>query len=55
MMLQRKSTLMPLDDPEVYDGAPVGIQIVGRKFEEEKIWAIGKIVHDLVDWKLLRS
>jgi len=31
-------------DPEVFDGAPVGVQIVGRKLEEEKIWAIGKLV-----------
>ena len=36
------------DDPEIYDGAPVGLQIVGRKFEEEKIWAIGKIVHEIL-------
>jgi len=35
-------------DPEIYDGAPVGIQIVARKFEEEKIWAIGKIVHEIL-------
>ncbi|KAJ4127012.1 hypothetical protein NW768_008633 [Fusarium equiseti] len=32
-------------DAAVYDGAPVGIQIVGRKFEEEKCLAIAKIVH----------
>ncbi len=32
------------DDPEVYDGAPVGLQIVARKHEEEKVWAIAKIV-----------
>ncbi|KAL8808787.1 MAG: hypothetical protein Q9223_005987 [Gallowayella weberi] len=31
-------------DPETYDGAPVGLQIVGRKWDEEKIWAISKIV-----------
>ena len=33
-----------LDDPETYHGAPVGLQIVARKHEEEKVWAIGKIV-----------
>lgn len=33
------------DDAEVYDGAPVGLQIVGRKFEEEKILAIMQIVY----------
>jgi amidase len=32
------------DDPEAYDGAPVGLQIVGRKYDEEKVWAIAKIV-----------
>lgn len=32
------------DDPESYDGAPVGLQIVARKWEEEKVWAIAKIV-----------
>ncbi|KAK8136419.1 amidase [Apiospora sp. TS-2023a] len=31
-------------DPEIYHGGPVGVQIVGRKFEEEKTWAIAKIV-----------
>lgn len=30
-------------DPEIYDGAPVGLQIVARKWEEEKVWAIAKI------------
>ena len=32
------------DDPEIYDGAPVGLQIVARKWEEEKVWAVAKIV-----------
>ncbi|KAI1452458.1 amidase [Annulohypoxylon moriforme] len=31
-------------DPEIYHGGPVGVQIVARKFEEEKVWAISKIV-----------
>jgi amidase len=31
-------------DPDVYDGAPIGIQLVARKYEEEKVWAIAKIV-----------
>ncbi|KAL2267920.1 hypothetical protein VTJ83DRAFT_5197 [Remersonia thermophila] len=31
-------------DPEVYHGAPVGVQLVARKFEEEKILAIAEIV-----------
>lgn len=35
-------------DAEVYDGAPVGLQIVGRKYDEEKIWAIAKIVDTIL-------
>lgn len=34
-----------LDDADIFDGAPVGVQIVARKFEEEKIWAIGKLIY----------
>jgi len=30
--------------PDIYDGAPVGVQLVARKYEEEKVWAIAKIV-----------
>ena len=33
------------DDPEIYDGGPVGVQIVARKFEEEKALAIAKVVN----------
>ncbi|KAK2867973.1 hypothetical protein FQN49_003291 [Arthroderma sp. PD_2] len=33
-----------LYDPELFDKTPVGMQLVGRKHEEEKTWAIGKIV-----------
>ncbi|KAF5243793.1 hypothetical protein FANTH_7987 [Fusarium anthophilum] len=32
-------------DSDLYDGAPVGLQIVGRKFEEEKCLAIARIVY----------
>lgn len=31
-------------DPEIYDGAPVGVQLVARKFEEEKILGISEVV-----------
>ncbi|TGO13701.1 hypothetical protein BTUL_0065g00420 [Botrytis tulipae] len=33
-------------DRVVYDGAPVGIQIVGRVYEEEKIIGVAKIVEE---------
>ncbi|KAK0704392.1 amidase signature domain-containing protein [Lasiosphaeris hirsuta] len=32
-------------DAEIYDGGPVGLQIVARKFEEEKVLAVAKIVY----------
>ncbi|KAM0492707.1 hypothetical protein ACHAP8_009725 [Fusarium lateritium] len=39
-------------DPDLYDKAPVGIQIVGRKFEEEKCLAIARIVHSVLQSSL---
>ncbi|KAI1439529.1 amidase [Annulohypoxylon stygium] len=36
-------------DPEVYHGGPVGVQIVARKFEEEKVWAVAKIIHTALE------
>jgi amidase len=36
--------LRRVDDADIYDGAPVGVQLVARKYEEEKVWAIAKIV-----------
>ncbi|KAF5718426.1 general amidase [Fusarium mundagurra] len=35
-------------DADLYDGGPVGVQIVGRKFEEEKCLAIARVVHAAV-------
>ncbi|ENH65809.1 Acetamidase [Fusarium oxysporum f. sp. cubense race 1] len=35
-------------DADLYDGAPVGVQIVGRRFEEEKCLATARIVHAVV-------
>ncbi|KAH6679332.1 amidase signature domain-containing protein [Halenospora varia] len=33
-------------DPELYDGAHVGVQIVGRRFQEEKVLALTEILGD---------
>ncbi|KAG8531471.1 uncharacterized protein KY384_003100 [Bacidia gigantensis] len=33
---------------DTYDGAPVGLQVVGGKFEEEKVWAVAKIVSNIL-------
>ncbi|EFE34617.1 general amidase GmdA, putative [Trichophyton benhamiae CBS 112371] len=37
-----------LYDPELFNRTPVGMQLIGRKHEEEKIWAIGKIVDNIM-------
>lgn len=37
-----------LDDPEVYDGAHVSLQLVGRKLQEEKILAVAEYVGKLI-------
>eukprot|EP01117_Protostelium_nocturnum_P011702 TRINITY_DN4258_c0_g1_i1.p1 TRINITY_DN4258_c0_g1~~TRINITY_DN4258_c0_g1_i1.p1 ORF type:complete len:371 (-),score=119.00 TRINITY_DN4258_c0_g1_i1:53-1165(-) len=36
-------------DPDVQDGAPLGIQIVGRKYEEEKVLKMMKVVDDALE------
>lgn len=35
-----------IDDPEIFDGAHVSVQIVGRRFQEEKVLAITQILGD---------
>lgn len=30
-------TLLPLDDPEIYDGAHVSVQLLGRRLQEERM------------------
>jgi amidase len=36
------------DDPEIYDGAHVSLQIVGRRLQEEKMLAIAAHVESLL-------
>ena len=33
-----------LDDPAKYDGAPCGVQLMGRRLEEEKMLSIAQIM-----------
>lgn len=40
------NTLTIVDDPELYDGAHVAVQIVGRRFQEEKVLALTEILGD---------
>jgi amidase len=35
-----------VDDAELYDGAHVAVQVVGRRFQEEKILALTEILGD---------
>jgi Asp-tRNA(Asn)/Glu-tRNA(Gln) amidotransferase A subunit family amidase len=37
-----------VDDPEIYDGAHVSLQIVGRRLQEEKILAIAAHVENIL-------
>lgn len=39
------------DDPEIYDGAHVSIQLVGRRLQEEKMIALAKYVGDALHGK----
>lgn len=32
------------DDAEKYDGGPVGLQVIGRRFEEEKVLDMLEII-----------
>lgn len=29
-----------IDDPQIFDGLPISLQLVGRRFEDEKVIAI---------------
>jgi amidase len=33
-----------IDDPEIYDGAHVGVQLVGRRLQEEKILGLTEFI-----------
>jgi Asp-tRNA(Asn)/Glu-tRNA(Gln) amidotransferase A subunit family amidase len=34
------------DDPDVFDGAPANVMIVGRSLEEEKVLALAQVLVD---------
>jgi amidase len=38
-----------IDDPEIYDGAHVSLQIVGKRLQEEKMLAIAAHVENLLN------
>ena len=37
-----------VDDPEKYDGGPVGLQVIARRFEEEKVLEILEIISQTI-------
>ncbi|KAL8700918.1 MAG: hypothetical protein Q9201_005187 [Fulgogasparrea decipioides] len=42
--------IMATYDPEIYDGAHVGVQIVGRRLQEEKVLAVTEYVANLLKY-----
>jgi amidase len=32
------------DDPEIFDGAHISLQLVGRRLQEEKMLALGELL-----------
>ena len=48
LIIKQEANKIIEDDPAVYNGAPVGVQIVCRRYEEEKVWAIAKIVDTIL-------
>lgn len=36
------------DDPEIYDGAHVSIQVIGRRLQEEKILALAEFIGNAI-------
>ncbi len=43
--------LIGADDPEKYHGIPVGLQIVGRRLQEEKVVAIAEMFENAAKMK----
>jgi amidase len=35
---------LTVDEPEKYEGGPVGLQVIGRRYEEEKVLDILEII-----------
>ena len=46
--------MVVLDDAEFYHEMPIGLQIVGRRFEDEKVIAVAKFLRDKLGTKRSR-
>lgn len=45
------SSKLSADDPDIYHGAPVGVQLMGRKFDEERTLGIAIEVANILTSK----
>jgi len=41
--------IQDLSDPESFHGLPLSVQLIGRRFEDEKLLAVSHIVHDIIE------
>lgn len=44
--LNDRATYRKTDDKELFDGAPVGVQVMGQRLQEEKVLAMMSAVND---------
>lgn len=40
--------IQDLYDPESFHGLPLSVQVIGRRFEDEKLLALSHVVHDII-------
>lgn len=50
-MSTKPNTNVVLDDIDLVDGMPVGIQVVGGRFGEEKCVSVAKAIEQAMRWK----
>lgn len=43
-MFPHSGSRLVADEPDIYDGAHVAVQLVGRRLQEEKILALAELV-----------
>lgn len=43
-----RAELTGLDDVDLVDGIPVGVQIIAGKYGDEKCIAVGKVIEELL-------
>ena len=37
-----------IDDPEIYHGASVGVQVIGRRLQEERVLALAELIGEAI-------